>query len=90
MTKETKELKLSVILQFSEVAIEESIDTIAREIEGPPFMLELTVSVFDAVKAMAMMVGRPEIRRVHITKEFHEGRYCLEDTAYQVMVTSHD
>lgn len=83
-----KELKLDVESDFSDCAIEDSIDLISKETNCAPFLLnlDLTISVFDAPSAVKMMLDYPVIRFVHITKEFHYGRYCLKDTLNNVIV----
>ncbi len=82
-----KELRLAVQADFSDCAIEDSIEIIAVETQRSPILLELTVSVFDSAQATRMMLENRTIRLVHITKEFHDGRYCLIDIINDVMVT---
>jgi len=81
-----KELRLAVQADFSDCAIEDSIEIITEEIGKISYLLELSVSVFDAAHAVKIMIDYPYIRYVHITKRLHSGRYFLTDNINGVEV----
>ena len=81
-----KELRLAIQSDFSDCAIEESIERIAREIKKTPFGLDLSVSVFDAAYASKMMIDCPNIRHVIISKKICYGGYLLTDLANDMQV----
>ena len=74
-----KQLKLQTDCDFSEVAIENALATFSKE----HTYKELTVSVFDAVKAVEMLVRADgsyrTIRKVHIVQTMGVGQWKLEE-----------
>ncbi len=81
-----KELKLAIQSDFSDCAIEESIERITEEIKRTPFGLELSISVFDAAYAAKMMIDYPNICNVLISKRICCGNYLLTDLVNGVQV----
>ena len=81
-----KELKLAIQSDFSDCAIEDSIDLIAKETKRHALALELTVSVFDAAYAVKMMIDLYNIRNIKISKMLHYGEYLLTDSKNEVQV----
>ena len=81
-----KELRLEISSDFSDCAIEDAMELIAKETKRHALALELTVSVFDAAYAVKMMVGLYNIRSIKISKMLHYGEYLLTDPTNEVQV----
>ena len=74
-----KKLLLTTDIDFSEAGIEDALATFPKEHRYK----ELTVSVFDAVKAVEMLVrvdgSYRTIRKVHVVQTMATGQWKLEE-----------
>ena len=81
-----KELRLEIQSDFSDCAIEDSMELIAKETKRHALALELTVSVLDAAYAVKMMISLYNIRIIKISKMLHYGEFLLTDSTNEVQV----